>query len=239
MLFSLIHPGTGSSSQSKLDTFELVRLIQSLFGLPSSYSSLMEPRCTFGAWQSQRALPKPTLLLTDLEIATLRPPTKTRAGPNKLGQRAMKNRSSFRGALPPAKRGLRAWQSQRGNNHSLFHNLVRKLQHCSPPKHLPLRQCTGGNNFYPQGFLKVPENVIAGEASGPCSFQRDSAYKLYCMGPSKYKDPSEPGQFPGVAEKIRGHNNPARYCSRGGAPAIHPLNTIVNRYQLTVTHRAR
>ena len=76
MLFSLIHPGTGSSSQSKLDTFELVRLIQSLFGYHHLTPSLMEPRCTFGAWQSQRALPKPTLLLTDLEIATLRPPHK-------------------------------------------------------------------------------------------------------------------------------------------------------------------
>ena len=42
MLFSLIHPGTGSSSQSKLDTFEVVRLIQSLFGYHHLTPSLME-----------------------------------------------------------------------------------------------------------------------------------------------------------------------------------------------------
>jgi len=42
MLFSLIHPGTGSSSQSKLFSFEAGRLIQSLFGYHHLTSSLME-----------------------------------------------------------------------------------------------------------------------------------------------------------------------------------------------------
>ena len=43
MLFSLLHPGIGSSSQYKLFSFERVRLIQSLFGYHHLTSSLMEP----------------------------------------------------------------------------------------------------------------------------------------------------------------------------------------------------
>ncbi len=54
MLFSLIHPERGSSSQCRLGACERHRLVPSRFGDHYLTLSLMEPRLFFyGAWQSQ------------------------------------------------------------------------------------------------------------------------------------------------------------------------------------------